>query len=587
MRIMENQALRSPNVAPALFMLVVIVFLSVGSGCSRTKYRLQADRDAYGIIAERNQDPAWAAENVAIEMDQRSRFYDPYDPDCPPMPPDDPTAHTYMHLVDGKRGWRYWHDNGLRPELENPGWRQNLEQYVELTREGEINLNLESALSLAYMHSPLHQRQLETLYLSSLDVAEERFRLDTQFFGGYGVNYSHQGRLLGESNELTVGRPDPGTALRLERQFASAGQLLAGFANSFVYEFTGPNTGLSSSLVNISLIQPLLRGAGRDIALEQLTRSERNLLGNLRAYAQFRQGFFTQIAIGELGVNGPSRFGSGTALQSFSGRGGVDGYLGLLLQRQRIQNINDNLNLLLRTRAQLEVRLRFGSIDLIQVDLFRQQVESERTNLLRAENDFQLALDNYKTDTLGLPPDLEVDLDTTLIEPFQLIPTESSELLDRIVQLQTSMGTLPVAPDGDLSVDVDDASIAEFLDATIELVEPVRSRLESVPADLEQMELVAPVREMQLPENDEQVFREEREQLRRKFTDLTTEFAPLPDALERLRAELTEANRDETVGPVDCVSATASARPRTLGIDPSWGALGVGNHRTTSHHRRQ
>ena len=44
---------------------------------------------------------------------------------------------------------------------------------------------------------------------------------------------------------------------------------------------------------------------------EQLTFDERTLLANLRAYAQFRQGFYTQVVIGELGVSGPQRAGRG------------------------------------------------------------------------------------------------------------------------------------------------------------------------------------------------------------------------------------------------------------------------------------
>ena len=225
-------------------------------------------------------------------------------------------------------------------------------------------------------HAPLHQSSLETLYLSSLDVTGERFRLDSQFFAGYDTRYAHQGSLspaqisfsptLGryvilppvdgiESNFLSVGRPaaaDP--ALSVSRRFATAGEVLVGFANSFVFEFTGSDVSLASSLANFSFIQPLLRGGGRYIALEQLTLSERRLLANLRAYSQFRQGFFTQVVIGELGVSGPERGGPDTVLQSFSGVGGVGGYLGLLQQAQEIRNTEDNLRLQLRTRDRLE-----------------------------------------------------------------------------------------------------------------------------------------------------------------------------------------------------------------------------------------
>ncbi|MGB2862633.1 MAG: hypothetical protein WBC05_04835 [Sedimentisphaerales bacterium] len=137
---------------------------------------------------------------------------------------------------------------------------------------------------------------METLYLSALDVTTERFRLDTQFFGGYDAKYTHNGSL--KSDQLTLGA-DP--TLQAQRRFANAGELLVGFANSFVVEFGSSSTNFISSLANFSFVQPLLRGAGRDIALEQLTFVERALLANLRAYHQYRQGFYTQVAIGELG----------------------------------------------------------------------------------------------------------------------------------------------------------------------------------------------------------------------------------------------------------------------------------------------
>ena len=230
-----------------------------------------------------------------------------------------------------------------------------------------------------------------------------------------------------ENNLLTLGRPAAGNpALQARKRFATAGELLVGFANSFVFEFTGGDANLSASLANFSFIQPLLRGAGKDIALEQLTLEERTLLANMRAYSQFRQGFYTQIAVGELGVTGPQRGGFGTNLQSFSGQGGVGGYLGLLQQVQQIQNAEDTLSIQLRTRDRLEALL---DNDLTEPGaggpVPSRAFSLRRPDLLRSENSLQLALDRYKTNTLGLPPDLPIDLDVSLIRQFQLIPVEA------------------------------------------------------------------------------------------------------------------------------------------------------------------
>jgi len=47
-----------------------------------------------------------------ISVDRVRVMYDPYMIDASPLPPDDPTAHQFMHCVDNKRGWPFWHDNG-------------------------------------------------------------------------------------------------------------------------------------------------------------------------------------------------------------------------------------------------------------------------------------------------------------------------------------------------------------------------------------------------------------------------------------------------------------------------------------------
>ena len=85
------------------------------------------------------------------------------------------------------------------------------------------------------------------------------------------------------------------------------------------------------------------------------------------------------------------------------------------------------LSLYLRV-AQVPRSLR-NRIDIVQVDQFRQNIEVTRANLLDQENLLQLAVDNYKTRTLGLPPDLPVDIDETLVEGFQLIPIEANPIL--------------------------------------------------------------------------------------------------------------------------------------------------------------
>jgi len=505
------------------------------------------------------------------------------------MPPDDPASHQFMHCVACKKGWPHWHDNGDRVELENPHWRGELAQYAPMNDKGEVVLDVDTALKLAYIHSPDYQSQLETLYLSALDVSTERFRLDTQFFGNNSTTYAHSGGLSpprlsrgagvipavqgAESNTLTTA-----TDLQLRRKFATAGELLVGFANSFAWEFTGGDANLTGSIANFSLVQPLLRGAGRNIALEQLTIVERVLLGNLRAFERYRQGFYTRVAIGELGVSGPSRRGGflgGTGLTGFTGQGSgglggvgaatgfgrtgtgvsgggtgggtglagggagtVGGFLGLLQQLQQIRNTHDSLNLQLRTLALLEAYLDAGVIDLVQVDQFRQNIETERATLLQAQNSLLLTQDNYVLSTLGLPPDLSIALDDRLIQQFQLFDPQTTALQNRIADLQDYLGRLPDEPDL--------YALQELLKRMAALRPQFEERFANVEQDLGRTESTAQERERTMTEPERSLFQKDRRLLADSLAEIRQRFQAAVPKLEQLHIGLSAATRRQT-----------------------------------------
>ncbi|MCP4453826.1 MAG: TolC family protein [Planctomycetes bacterium] len=509
--------------------------LSTLSGCKRTRseHRVQADEEVYDTIAERNLDPRWRTPNPGIEINPRSRYFDPCDPDRPPMPQDDPASHQYMRRVDGRKGWKHWADNGTRTDLENPAWREALGDYVDVDKDGTVELTVDSTLQLAYVHSPSLQSQLETLYLSALDVTAERFRLSTQYFGGYDAIYNASD--AGRDQSLTLGK-DP--VLQAQRRTATAADLLVGFANSFSVEFSGGGTNFATSLAQFSFVQPLLRGAGRDVALEQLTLVERVLLANVRAFHQYRQGFYTQVTIGELGVAGLRRGGSSTAISGFSGQGGVGGYIGLLEQLQRKRNTEGNLSLQERTLARLVAFQDIGVIDMVQVDQFLQSIQSARASLLGIHNSYELALDRYKTGTLGLPPNLPIELDDSLIRQFQLVSPEATALEDGIVELQDRVGVL--------SDDAGSESIGEILAGAAALLKSVQQHLEDVTPDLERMEEAAPMREQVMNDTERDEFRSDRQGLHQGLADLETQFGRIQGELEILQGELSVTPQKET-----------------------------------------
>src|SRR4029079_14614432 len=94
-----------------------------------------------------------------------------------------------------------------------------------------------------------------------------------------------------------------GSQFASSKAFSTGGSILVDFANSLVWQFSGDDNFTPATLVNFSLVQPLLRGAGRDRVLELLTRAERVLLYNVRIMEQYRLAFYVDTVVGG-GTNG-------------------------------------------------------------------------------------------------------------------------------------------------------------------------------------------------------------------------------------------------------------------------------------------
>lgn len=464
MRGAARSSIRTPGRALRYLLPILLVAAAVLAplaGCSRTRARVNADRDAYCLIDQKSTDAGGGLGQYRIGVDPRSRMYDEDDPDRPPMPPDDPVSHRYLERIDGKKG-TYYHDAPRTPFVEAPNWRSML----PLDEQGRLVLDTPAAVRVGLIHDPDYQEELEELYLSALDVAFERFRFDVQLFGGSAIDYVTLGRVRGggqSSSQLFV---NPSSSLagpatfnpwRLERTTATGGELVASFANTLVWQFSGSNDYTGASLLDFTMVQPLLRGGGRIRVLEVLTVAERALLANVRSMERFQREYYVNVVTGRdtgqgpvrrgglLGGAGISNFaGVGLGIGGFGGFGGgaiggggeagaqaAGGYLGLLQTRQVLANQRANVAALRDSTLQLEASYEAGRIDRFQVDLARQALFNAQSQLLNAEAGYQSRLDNFKID-LGLPPDLEVVIDDPLLESFELLSPEITDVQDAL-----------------------------------------------------------------------------------------------------------------------------------------------------------
>ncbi len=458
---------------------MIAVGISVAGGCNRAWYRRQADREVYHLVGEVSSDPRWPLNDFTIEPDPQSRFYHPDSADCPPLPPDDPVSHQLMHCVHGKRGYHCWHCNGDTPHVESPGWKA----YLALNEEGELIIDRVAAVELSLTHSREFQRSLEELYLSALSVTFERFRFDTQFFGGNRTSFTATGPLRGGQSTLATD-----TDLQMRRLGATGTQYLVEIANSMVWQFAGPDQFSTVSVLDFSIFQPLLRLGGRAVVLEALTQSERNLLANVRQMERFRRGFYAQIVAGRSAGPGPVRGGVGMPAPT-SAEGPVGGIMALLEEQVQIRNQEFNVAGLRDSLAQLEAFNAAGRIDVLQVDQARQALLTAQSRLLASRTRYQSRLDAFKI-TLGLPPDLPVQISDPYLDRFDLIDPAATALQDRMEPVLNRLRDRTLVEDAD--------EFRRALDELEMLLDAPEERFEAVTEDLRRLDEALPERRANL-----------------------------------------------------------------------------------------
>ncbi len=603
---------RSPVLAACVSLAVVL------AGCSRQYYRKSADEEAVELLKEKEK-PEYGLPEFSVYADRRSRFFNPYDPDHPPMPPDDPESHRIMHCVYGMKGHRHWHDDGDIQSLESPYWRLYLNEFMEVDEDGYYVMELADAVQLALLNSDTYQSNLEELYLSALDVAFERFRFDVQFFGGFSTLWEHWGsefrnrgiRSLGPGRSSSLltqrnylargGSRTSGARAGIQKLLPAGGQFLVDFANTFIWQFSGTDSNVhAGSVLSFTFLQPILRSAGREVALERLTLAERTLLANLRQMARFRHSFLIDLTMGTGLVAGPSRRGGlfgGAGLTGFTGQGtggfagrgecrprlrarrrgdlhelrprheyrrrvrrvhpgavgvggaaaagfaagiagNVGGFYGLLQQLQQILNQEANLQAQMENLARIEALFEAGRIDSFQVDQFRQNVQTARSQYLSARNAFERSMDSYLTDTLSLPPDLPIRLDETPIKPFQFMEPNLTALQKQVENFlyQVRVTQQPTA-----------AQLEQWRKELERLIEQTKGRFAAIDDDFRKLEAVKDQRLQHLEEPEQ----------RRAFLE---QLKTLAKTCARLREQFDQlVGRFRSVGPESELAARRTA----------------------------
>ena len=556
--------------------LASVGLILLAAGCSRSWYRQQADHEAAELVAEKTLTANAPIENgpFSIVPGAESRLHDPTDPDHPPLPPDDPASHDLMHDVDGKEGFADWHENGELQHVDFETWRE----WLPRDDDGTVALNMADVVKVARTHSRSFQQEREDLYLSALDVASERFRFDTQYFAGNDTDFRHEGKDRSGNSQLTTT-----TGASLEQMSATGTTLVAGLANSLMWQFSGSGSEAIGTLLDFSIVQPLLRFGGRARVLERLTQSERTLLANVRQMEQFQQGFFVNVVTGRNSGSGPIRRGavgqSGLGLIAGppSGRTGASdagGYLGLLQDLQQIRIQETNVVGLRESLAVLEATYDAGRLNKLQVFQARQALYNAQSSLLSSRAAYQTKLDSFKID-IGLPPDVPLRIQDTLLDRFNLIDPTMTALQDAF-----SDQVFRVLPQREPPPQ---AELTDTLRRIKQLKPEINRQIANLKSDLVNLEVNLPSRAEQLLQlkvrtetqqadvdsriYDVDIFRERVQQLAIRPDALQEDFERSWIALDLWKEKLESLENDEARKQLAELATEMSGRLLELSLD--------------------
>jgi len=369
----------------------VACFLSLSAmliaGCSAEWYTHDADREVYGIVAEKEADALGRVRtfNVrprpdpvsVLESARQEAAPAPAEeaaPDDAPPAPADAAAGADAAEAGAKA------DHLLKEpaaDLEDiiPA---ELPPPVPEPAADAVHLTMADALRVAVAASRTYQSRKEDVYLSALALTLQRylFRPHPTFTGTVDSMSDFQ------DGNGRVRSWDPGAEVGVSQQLAD-GAVVAGSLGVAALKYLNKELGDTvDAALDFSLAQPLWRGAGRKIVQENLLQAERNTIYDIRSFARFEKTFAVSVA---------------------------SEYLQTLQSRDAVMNAWNNYLSLRQGRQQSEWLAQAERLAEYEVDQARQSEFAAYNRWIVEREDYVNALDALKL-TLGIPVSTEIAL---------------------------------------------------------------------------------------------------------------------------------------------------------------------------------
>ena len=260
-------------------------------------------------------------------------------------------------------------------------------------RDQAQKLTFPDIVTLARLNSRDYQSQKEALFSSALALTRQRYNYMTKFSAvgnGASLDYDHVRTDGTRSNTLSVP-----SSLASDRMIALGGTAVARFANTVVMTLDGPQ-GFAKDISSNLLFEFSQSVFQRDVLLEPLIQSERNVVYSARRFARYRKQFYFELA------------------QTY--------YQDLLSTYRSIEINTQNYFGVVRALDQANAEVRSGvnsAQPRFQIDQIEQNMLSGRRGLINSCNSLETSLDRLKL-TLGLPTETPINIDLSELETLTL-----------------------------------------------------------------------------------------------------------------------------------------------------------------------
>lgn len=347
--------------------LVCVVSLSccgllLTSCRSPAEYRERADKAAYEIIEDKQQEALGKTEPLRVERPSdilRRRLIETQNL---------PVSGEASLGTDMLTPVPHWPEDAYPPAIASA------DANIPIEPSRPVRISLVDALQIAARNSPDYQTNKETVFEVALNLDLQRDAFRTVFTTGADATLARN-TVTDETSLDAVGTVGVGRTLRNGLDISAA--LTLGLFSLL------PGSDTVDWGFDPSLSIPLLRGAGRHIVTEPLTQAERNVIYQMWRFERYKRSFAVGIA---------------------------QDYYDVLSQMDSLKNSENNYRSAIQSARWSRRQADAGRIPEIQVDQAVQSELNARNRWISTQEGLKTSLDSFKI-AIGLPTDALIELD--------------------------------------------------------------------------------------------------------------------------------------------------------------------------------